>query len=630
MVRIHKFGFVIFLFMLGIAPGIFAADGYVDMIKQPPVSGSYDDWLSQEQYWEEGAALPADVNSQENYRIANGYITHTASSGATVLHGNSYTYGIVGGKGGSLNGRANNYVLFPNEGVHLANGQFRQLSSGNRLEIRGKVTIDSPVSAPYEIVSSHVSASGDSFRPSSTLFSGDVICPASNGLALTWVKQNENSGKYAEAGGFWTVTFAGDLSQYAGAITVASNICLDVCTASIGRAAFARHSKLAVSGAMAIVTIENLELTADNAIRLETDVASGSVGQVRITKSLTLPSDRIRLEFDSLYVKGKADYPVLVIDKDAEADVDEDNFELMETNGLESVRASLVKGLNEDGDVVFSLRYDKRLVKLIKSDPSNVNLEYDTYSAFTNSASWSDNDWPTNVDAVYNTDGKVLRMPFSSNGAFTFEGGALEVDGGTFLVRYPVNNFPNLTICNNGIIFGFNRFSQVLNGDLTIRDLGTLRTYGGSVDASDSYYRGFRVNSALHGSGKLKLTGNEGSVNMPTAIVFYPNSSSDFSGKIMLTMLANPKNDYPSLEKGYCEMIADDISVIGTDLSAFAYDALCIEQMCKFSVTRTMTLARSSNRGIYIRGCGRISVPEGASFTVEPTVTYDGRFRKEG
>lgn len=624
----------------------FAADGYVDMIKAPPQQQkdgvTYIDWIDHAEYWEEGAKLD---DPETNYRIAGsgspGYILHGSGSSTkdTVLHGKSYTFGcLANGTTGGFSGRQANAVEFPNDGAFLEKGQFRQLSSGNRLEIRGKVTVASPKTSPYEVLSSHVveDAKVDiGFRPSSFLFSAKVVCPKDNCLKLSWQANNDNSKIYASAGRFWAVTFSGDLSEFEGELSVATNVCLGVCDTSLpGGVTLNRHSQLAVSNATATAAIGSLTFVGDNSLVFKTDAANGRIGQIKVTKALTLPTDKVRLVFDSLYKLGPATYPLVTIGKDVATSVAKENFELTEKGAYELSAGELVEGTDTDGNKVFSVKYGKRFVTLLKNDPSNINIDYDTYSAFTNASSWSDSDWPTNKDAIYSTDAHFLRMPYDPKGTFTFAGHALFVDS-TFFIRQLTNTFENLYLSGTGnaMLFNFYSFSSYLYGNLTVESRGgTLKSYAGFAQTNkvDKLLNGFRVHSALHGGGQLKITGNDGSVNMPTDIVIYRNAESDFSGSFLVTLLSAPARSYPSLEKGYVTFCAEDASVLGVDLPAFKFDALQLEQMCRFRPLTTTTLAKASNRGIFIKGCGRIFTPEGVTFTVGPTVTYDGLFRKEG
>ena len=603
------------------------ADGktYVDILKSGGPSSDRTAWVTGADYWPDGAAIN---DPSTDYRIASGYTVYTAGANVDILAGNSYTFGVVGGTDGRFNSRlANSWIVFPNEGVYLANGYFARGVEGSCAEIRGSVTVLSPKSEPFRIRNTVATSAG---VPSSYLFAGSISSAGECGLALTWEKGSANAQSAAEAGVKWPVMFTNvnAFAAYHGAVTVNSNVVLVLPqTALPGNVDVKRHAALAVSNTVSMTTIGTLALDEDTILSLDASSSSGAMANIRVTDALTLPAGKVTLMCASLLPCGANAYPAITLAAGATGSLSHDNFAL-DVAGAPSTpwdAPYLETSTNTAGDVILSVVYPHEVVRQIVSDPLNAAPKYDTSSAFTNEAAWSDGNLPTNPAVAYLTGGNHLRTPYDPTGTFSFSGGVLVVDR-YLILRQATNRLGNVYFTGNGRLMHYQDQSPDVFGDITVFGSGAVTSYGG--ETSDGLYAGFRIHAALHGSGTFTVSGNKSSVSMPGETIL-DGDASDFTGKIRVEAVSDASHGYPSLEKGYSILSVASAENLGAPLSAFTYDALRLDGMAVFKPLSTMTLAEAT-RGIFISVCGRIRTPEGVTLTVKPTITCDGLLRKEG
>ena len=602
------------------------ADGktYVDILQSGGPSSDRTAWVTGANYWPDGAAIN---DPSTDYRIANGLTVYTAAANVDILAGNSYTFGIVGGTDGRFASRlANAWIMFPNEGVYLANGNFARSVSGSCAEIRGSVTVLSPKSAPFRIRNTVASSA---LVPSSYLFAGSISSSSECGLSLTWEKGSADAQSAAEAGVKWPVMFTNvnAFAAYHGLITVNSNVVLVLPQTTLpGSVDVKRHAALAVSNTVGMTTVGTLSLDEDTIPSLDTSVSSVAMANIRVTDTLTLPAGKVTLTCASLLSCGTNAYPAITLAAGATGSLSHDNFvlEVADAPSTPWDAPYLETSTNTAGDVILSVVYPHEVVKQIVSDPLNTAPKYDTSSAFTNEAAWSDGNLPTNPAVAYLTDGNYLRTPYDQTGTFSFSGGVLVVDR-YLILRQATNLLGNVYFTGNGRLMHYQDQSPDVFGDITVYDRGAVTSYGGEL--IDGLYTGFRIHAALHGSGTFTVSGNKSSDSMPGETVL-DGDASDFTGKFRVEAVSDASRGYPSLEKGY-SILSVASGGLGAPLTSFTYDALRLDGMAVFKPLSTMTLAETT-RGIFISVCGRIRTPEGVTLTVKPIITCDGLLRKEG
>ena len=141
--------------------------------------------------------------------------------------------------------------------------------------------------------------------------------------------------------------------------------------------------------------------------------------------------------------------------------------------------------------------------------------------------------------------------------------------------------------------------------------------------------RRITIASELAGSGILRMIGKAGSTASPQAYYHLTAANSNFTGSLYVIQQDTTHNDF---NKALTLSIADARS-LGGDLANMTPKALMLTRYAKLIVTNVTTLAKGSNRGVFIGDStgriGRISVEREGVFRIETQVTFNGTLYKE-
>lgn len=272
-------------------------------------------------------------------------------------------------------------------------------------------------------------------------------------------------------------------------------------------------------------------------------------------------------------------------------------------------------------------------------------------SSFTNAANWEASvSLPEKapIQAGYDygvitpaglKDHLVLRTPEVSSTkvalAFPkFLGDSLTLQGSSskyamLSIRQYELEIPRLVMRNNSFLY----LSDVC--DVTVK--GRIEMPDESAAVRIEAYSGTRgrkrnMDAELVGSSQIIVTGRGGS-GMAAGNLNLNALNTNFTGRIKVTCPSvsntDPAKVFPQHLAGYYEILKfADIRNLGSR-PEMDTQGIWLEQMSALNPLSTMTLAKSSNRGVFVSGEGTFLVTN-VDFTVETPITYAGVARKEG
>jgi hypothetical protein len=148
----------------------------------------------------------------------------------------------------------------------------------------------------------------------------------------------------------------------------------------------------------------------------------------------------------------------------------------------------------------------------------------------------------------------------------------------------------------------------------------TLRCFEAPID----------LNVDISGSGNMIFSNTSAQDYNPyKGFITLSGDNSGYFGKIAVTNNEALKNI--GITKAKCTSVyVSNGNNLGGTLNAFTFDALSLSKYARLIPTATMTLSKTSNRGLYVIGTGVIAPNENVTLRMEWPITMNGTLYKDG
>lgn len=216
---------------------------------------------------------------------------------------------------------------------------------------------------------------------------------------------------------------------------------------------------------------------------------------------------------------------------------------------------------------------------------------------------------------------KILRTPDTNCSTYTFPGDSLTIASNASLRCYVSKTFhiDDLRMLD-GSAFYEPKFNTTVTGNIDINGFVRIGTYSGMK---------LLLENSFTGSGTIDFGGNWIASNA-IANYYLGGDNSGFLGKMLVRTAYQDGNIEPTLKDDYGLLYVGYAYNLGGDLAELTPDALTLTDFGYLWCTNDITITKSSNRGITVRGAGRIWESSGFKARVETPLTVDGTCMKFG
>ncbi len=241
-------------------------------------------------------------------------------------------------------------------------------------------------------------------------------------------------------------------------------------------------------------------------------------------------------------------------------------------------------------------------------------------SAFEKAGSWSDKSIPT-VGRHYFIS-KDLQST-SDDVDYVFPGKSFIHDGG----RFVIGGQRDVVISNYywrwGTIYTMQGANIVLKGKMSVFEPDNKEHKSKFVSWAS---RPLDINADISGTGDLHF--DNFNTESATGIFTLSGDNSEYKGKIYVS---NSYSGTVDMNGKLCvNLHVSNAGNLGGALNTFAYDALSLSGYARLIPTTTMTLSKTSNRGLYVNGTGVIAPKENVTLRMEWPITMNGTLYKDG
>ena len=575
-----------------------------------------------------GATLdPDDYYLVENWKVLYTIISQAANKTFT-FGGKRLTLGEVGNRTGNMEAKtytASTIMLFPADGLYLANGWIRANGYQNREHpINGTVTVVSPASSPF-FLGGHPRYTNMTLTVNATLVGASTA-----GLFVSDTTQGATATNI-------TVKLAGDCTGYEGSIMVTSVVkraggyfgaALSLGDISMpGSVTVGNESILRTVAKTTIATVGSLTLEPGACIALQADIVSSKMtnGFFRVTNAfaaegpvtVTLPAALKKKAIDS-HVR----FPI--VEMPLSAPLSTDDFVMKFSDDVSIWPDEWFRFKVEEGTTskMLTLEFELAQDPVVRQTAS----DDDTYSpgfssSLTNASHWSNLKVPEEGYHYLVEKGYAERLRTISNTTldYDFKGDSLTFRNASFFLFCRTFAVPLLRVCSGSVATG------------SLLPYGVVRAdrfeFGGETDSLVVQIGGFlELDGPICGPSTLVMNGNNkyGS----NGKVWLNGMNTNFTGKLRMSVGQATPNDTDIFQTLY----VSDGRNLGGARDAFTYDALSLDAYALLCTTNaaTVTLADGLNRGLYVTRVGRIRTAAGETLDVKWPLTLNGTLRKEG
>lgn len=594
--------------------------------------------FSQAEYWTDndgqgnqgvaGAPLePDDYYLVENWKVLYSAVSQAADTTFT-FGGKRLTLGEVDKKAGYMEAKTytpTTILLFPNDGLYLANGWIRANGYQNREHpINGTMTVVSPTSSPF-ILGAHTT-----YTNMTLTINAALVGASTAGLFVSDTIQGATTTNV-------TVKLAGDCTAYEGSIMVTSVVkrargcfgaALSLGDISMpGSVTVGNESVLRTVAKTTIATIGSLTLESGSCIALQADLVGSSMtnGFFRVTNAfaaegpvtVTLPAALKKKTIDS-HVR----FPI--VEMPLSATVSPDDFVMKFSDDVTVWPKEWFRFKVEEGTTskTLTLEFELALDPVVRQTAS----DNDTYTAgynssLTNASHWSNLKVPEEGYNYLVEKGYADRLRTISNTTldYDFKGDSLTFRNASFFLFCRTFTVPLFRVCSGSVATG------------SLLPYGVVRAdrfeFGGETVNLVVQIGGFlELDGPIYGPSTLAMNGNNryGS----NGKVWLNGMNTNFTGKLKMSVGQATPNDTDIFQTLY----VSDGRNLGGAMDAFTYDALSLDAYALLCTTNaaTVTLADGLNRGLYVTSVGRIRTAAGETLDVKWPLTLNGTLRKEG
>ena len=576
-------------------------------------------------------------DTQSDYVVKSGIIMQTPSAGTTTFSGGRLIFGEVGGTKATFNQDSRGGVIFNNQGVVFANGDYLYRGVGSTLvTVAGTVTVTAPEAAPFHL---HTST----FDNQLWCFTGALVGNAGTGLRI-----GGDSGARSNL----VFSLKGDCSGYAGN--------LDICggttsgfyrpiTVEINGAQATNFGTLTVGADATLRTVaagdeiaaDDIVLNAGSRLQLLSSYSAGvrTVSSFRAKNSITV-NGTVTVAFDDGAVKDDGlTNRMVVLTFPKSCEIDTTKFEVEYSGRYGDYLLPLSIEVDDTAGVKRLVTGVGAFVHLVAGDYQDKARSSTRSSCFTTASAWSDGRLPhagvhylVENDATFVTSGRAnewstgktmtyIRTPDEATATREFLGESLTLCDGCRLITF-CQAFSSHKLCMKGgsqLWVGANQNTVVSNTFIVAEEgVVELGAYNGSRLEFDA-------TSTLKGDGTLAL----GSVTLtgsPTGVYRFASDNSQFVGRIHATQIGTA----PEWGTKFQVLTVYAESELGGDLNSLDEKGLIVDLMTNVRFKDSMTLRSESNRGIYIGDSAIFDVDSGKSVEIYRRLTMNGLLYKQG
>lgn len=567
-------------------------------------SDNTTDSFSNPNLWSGRLAPSEDGSDQIDYLLArNRYVKTPGAQDDQVFHGKSLTVGEIGGAYGILVFQAlagNSVTTFDNDGLFLAYGALGCWNDGNpKPTIAGTVTVLLGMSVPFEIKMEK--------KNSVFTFAGKVEADSDKMLKVYNPSGLANT----------MVSFIGDLSDYRGVLSVADTQVhvsdLSAGTLLVNGAVILGSSntdRMSVSnlsiaeGATLVVPAENQIGGTRNCSHLTVTGSMAIAGKVRVTLS----------PWNSGWSQGptgQTEFPFLTVPVDS--GVTSDDFECtFSAEPFVYPTYHVVERDNGDDTRTFLVR--RRMYMQIEGDAHVFDPNDGT--KFT----WRLYDEGADCFSKA-SDSREYYTPFLERAAFA---------GHTFMMCADAGKMMRLKICA----------ADLTMGDLRVQPPDEIYARNVYDDADEVTLRGGLWLATGGASGRVAFVIGGGSKSLEVASTIVGDADARMNGLDGTARMLTLSGDnaawvggmevYSETANGNVFRVASN-TALGGPLAAFRYDALILGANAILQPAVDGLLLGISTRGVYVNATRAVvDVPEGMTFGIDESVTFNGALAKTG
>ena len=375
------------------------------------------------------------------------------------------------------------------------------------------------------------------------------------------------------------------------------------------------------------ITVKNLSFATGSVFEIPFAADGSSAGAVTVTGNLTLamkpqPLVLTGLVADKL-VKTPIHHALLTVPLAQGLSLDDFAVTGIPEDCAETPRLELAT--NETAQTVSLVLKTDGLISQTVADKHSTYRP--TSSAFGNPDSWNA---PLSSAARYYSD-LLLCTAYDYTRSETFDGRSLTLEGNMLILGFKDFRIDDLRIADEASLVPANRpagssskdvYTCGISGKITVPDGATLNLLPWCGTKLE-----FWINSEICGSGDILLPGRTGTDSV-TGLGILAGPNTNFFGGIKVCQQAT--RTYPDASHHQYFRFFEPCN-LGGDLAELNRRALEIGGYTQITLTNSVTLARTANRGLFVNdGEASIDCPKDVVFTSEWPLAVNGTLIKSG
>lgn len=577
--------------------------------------------------WSDGKVAHDDAD----YRVDSGRTMRTSVYGG-VFGGNLLMIGNpdnLNHQNSGVNSRARNAyeTTWARDGLVLVAGKYYQGNDSAGVGIvNGKVTVQASNDAPFRF---HANGSNKGLD-----FTGDFHGDATRGLLI-------GGNRLSEAETNFTCRLRGDMSDYLGTITV-TNIC-DEQGVPLGTTFFAAASSfpgtVCVRTNALMVTATNdvsfgtLHLDSGSRVRLTGDPSLGKYGAITVTDSFTMGENvslDVTYSFPESLIDGTTTQRIALVTVPYASELSLDGFDvtLADASGFGHTHRLAVESDESQRTKSLVCVIEPSVILDVPDSPNaNTTLDLAKHNdgAISDESKWSDKKVPHEGAhyfvpcKAYGKDWKECCLRIVGNNPYEFLGLSLTLaDEYSSITVFPTEFTCDRLIMRNGsTVRAGNLRSPTVKGNILAND-GTVY-FGCYGDKT------MTIAAGISGTAKVVFRGYDGETSNKDGFYRLTGDNSRFEGTMEVTSYgASSQNE------NFQQLILSSPASLGADLPAFNFEALSLAKWARLKVDKDVTLAKESNRGLFVNGNAQVDVVDGKVFQLDTGLSLNGRLLKIG
>lgn len=524
-------------------------------------------------------------------------------------------------------------VIFQNDGLFLVKGSMR--SQGVPCNIRGNITVSANRDFPFGVFPSGSNSEVRFNPPNSDNTSGGILYGSNESAIVIGLEYALNDKAYQASDNQGYLASFYNLGEYKGLISVTSKHENASCVRGFGAAVqlcdpnvqFEGDLKICGGGALlftneiAVVTVGGLTLEPGSMIRSAVDLTAKTCNRVEASKLNVQGPVCVMADYQHKKSTDGKEVRCALLTAPANGLNLDDFYFMPDPNVTDDSntdcyqqRAHLEVGTENEVDTLYLVV--EPIITLEKTDGSTPTA-FDDDPILENPDAWQDKSKPVG-GRHYHLNSKYLK--FMGDTDYTFPGKTFIHDGGRTMFSGERDIVFSNYVWRSGIIYSMKNADVVLKGKMLVSAVAeatsprSLRSFGYPLN----------INADISGAGDI-LINNTGDTPYQGKITL-SGDNSGYSGKIAVSNTQNTVS-YP---KRWTYLYVSKADSLGGTLGTFTFDALSLSKLARLIPIGTMTLSKTSNRGLFIIGEGVIAPGDGVTLRMEWPITMNGTLYKDG